>query len=266
MNWRFPAAVTACGVSLVIMVAAVALAAIGNSSGDIRKVPPRVPLLVESRAADIAILETVPESHANAGLAGAHSPDASMAAASALTGRVAPSYATPRPIVPSPASKDVNEVIRNYLGETPERPSIKPAPKSNFAAPPARDADASAPPRSRPLPAQGVAPSPGRPVLDRRYQGVFTDAEIGRMRIALRLTPDQLRYWPPVEALLREIGAQQIALVQAGRQAKDAFGIGISMRMYSAARPLLGVLREDQKAEIRRRARAMGFDQVASSI
>jgi hypothetical protein len=38
------------------------------------------------------------------------------------------------------------------------------------------------------------------------------------------------------------------------------------MRMYSAARLLLGVVREDQKAEVRKRARAMGFEQVASSI
>jgi hypothetical protein len=266
MNWRFPAALTACCASLVIIVAAVALAAIGSNSGDLRKAPPRVPLLVESRAASTAALEAAPESQAHTPPSTAHSPDASIAAVFDLTGRAASSYVTPTPVVPTPASKAINEVIRNRLGQTPERPSTEPIPKSNLAALSTREAEVSTPPRSRPLPAQGVAPSPGRPPPDRRYEGVFTDAEIGRMRIALRLTPDQLRYWPPVEALLREIGAQQIVLVQAGRQAKEAFGIGISMRMYSAARPLLGVLREDQKAEVRKRARAMGFEQVASSI
>ena len=266
MDWRFPAALTACGASLVLIVAAGGLAAIGNRSGDLLKAPPRVPLLVESRAANTAPPEVAPESQDNAALSGTYSPDASMAAASSPTGRAASSYATLTPVDPTPASKGMNEVIRNHFAETPEKSSTKPTVKSNLAALPTREAEASTLPRSRPLPAQGAAPSPGRPALERRYEGVFTDAEIGRMRIALRLTPDQLRYWPPVEALLREIGAQQTALVQAGRQAKDAFGIGISMRMYSAARPLLAVLREDQKAEIRRRARTMGFEQVASSI
>ncbi len=266
MDWRFSAAVTACGVSLAIIVAAVALASLGNTSGDLREAPPRVPLLVESRAANIAALEAAPESQTNTALSGAFSSDASIAVASGPAGSAASSYVPLTPIVPAPASKGITEVIRNRLGHTPERPFTEPAPKSNLAALPTREPEVSTLARSRPLPAQGMAPSPGRPPPDRRYEGVFTDSEIGRMRIALRLTPDQVRYWPPVEALLREIGAQQIALVQAGRQAKEAFGIGISMRMYSAARPLLGLLREDQKAEIRRRARAMGFEQVASSI
>jgi hypothetical protein len=105
-----------------------------------------------------------------------------------------------------------------------------------------------------------------RPAPAPRLDGVLTPAEISRMRYALRLTPDQEGYWPPVEALLREIGSQQMALVRSGRKPDEAFNSGITSRLYWAARPLLGRLREEQKAEVRKRARLMGFGSVASMI
>jgi hypothetical protein len=86
------------------------------------------------------------------------------------------------------------------------------------------------------------------------------------MKANLRMTPDQYQHWPPVEVILREIGAQQMALVRAGRKPEEAFSGGISGRLYWAARPLLRVLREDQKVEIRKRAHSMGFGSVASMI
>ncbi|NEU11888.1 hypothetical protein G3T14_07060 [Methylobacterium sp. BTF04] len=99
-----------------------------------------------------------------------------------------------------------------------------------------------------------------------RADTVLTAAEIRRIKLSLRLTRDQEPYWFPVEQMLLEIGTQQVALVRAGQAPSDAFGIGAAMRMSSVARPLLDVLREDQKAQVRERARAMGFGSVASSL
>ncbi|MGU3286041.1 hypothetical protein [Methylobacterium mesophilicum] len=94
----------------------------------------------------------------------------------------------------------------------------------------------------------------------------MTLVEIRRMRMALRLTREQEPYWIPVEQALMEISAQQTAMVRAGQDPKEAFGIGSGMRVYSVARPLLDQLREDQKALVRERARAMGFGSIASSL
>ncbi|MCB4805518.1 hypothetical protein QO001_005522 [Methylobacterium brachiatum] len=116
------------------------------------------------------------------------------------------------------------------------------------------------PPQAAP-PAQ-TAPLTAQP----RADGLLTLVEIRRMRMALRLTREQEPYWIPVEQALLEISAQQTAMVRAGQDPKDAFGIGTGMRVYSAARPLLEQLREDQKALVRARARAMGFGSIASSL
>ncbi|HEX2556177.1 MAG TPA: hypothetical protein VHL98_20955 [Microvirga sp.] len=105
------------------------------------------------------------------------------------------------------------------------------------------------------------APVPPAPSTE----GVLTPAEIGRMRRALRLTAEQEPHWHPVEAVLREIGTRQIELVRAGRKPEEAYS-GTTMRLFSVARPLLGVLREDQKVEIRKRAKLMGFESVAGYI
>ena len=124
-------------------------------------------------------------------------------------------------------------------------------------------------PSSRPsIPAPRVslpiqaAPPAIQPPLD----GMLTAVEIRRMRLSLRLTREQEPYWYPVEQALMEISVQQVAMRRAGQDPKDAFGIGAGMRVYSAARPLLDQLREDQKALVRARAQAMGFGSIASSI
>jgi len=95
---------------------------------------------------------------------------------------------------------------------------------------------------------------------------VLTATEIARLKSALKLSPDQARHWPAVEAVLREAGAQQAALVQAGRKPDEAFNGALSGRLYMAAGPLLSTLREDQKNEIRKRARALGLEVVASRL
>ncbi|MCJ2081701.1 hypothetical protein [Methylobacterium sp. J-090] len=175
--------------------------------------------------------------------------------------------AEPRSAAPEPRETDAAVV-------PPARPTGPPrrtAPRVDMAALPSEPPQVPSP---APAPLRRAAPEPPRltaaPVLrpraDPRMEGVLTPDEVRRIRIALRLTPEQTPHWPPVEALLQEIGAQQVALVKAGHKAEDAFGSSVSMRIYWAARPLLGVLREDQKARIRARARALGLEAVASAI
>jgi len=95
---------------------------------------------------------------------------------------------------------------------------------------------------------------------------VLTPSAVRQLHLSLRLTHDQEPYWIPVQQALLEIGAQQAAMVRAGQNPKEAFGVGAAMRMYSIARPLLDILREDQKARIRAQVRSMGFGAIASQI
>jgi hypothetical protein len=93
---------------------------------------------------------------------------------------------------------------------------------------------------------------------------VLTMAEIARLRASLRLTPDQVPLWAPVEAELRQIGRLQMAQVNAGR--KPEVPQSEFQKLYYAARPFLGVMRPDQKERVRALARTMGYGSVASMI
>ncbi len=176
----------------------------------------------------------------------------------------------PPPVVPEPREARLSD-------EKPVEPVEKPAPKSFAAKPPVQAQPPVRAPRrelaalpqepaqAAPRPQAPVAPHPAAPARDPRYKDVLTPSEIRRLKLSLRLTAEQEPYWPPVEAVLTEIGAQQMALARAGQNTADAFS-GTTFRIYSAARPLIGLLREDQKAQIRNRARAMGLDSVASYL
>ena len=69
------------------------------------------------------------------------------------------------------------------------------------------------------IPPPKTPPKPAPRVVDHRYDGVFTVVEIRRLKGAMRLSPDQEPYWGPVAALLRDIGRQQMALIDAGQKA-----------------------------------------------
>ena len=105
------------------------------------------------------------------------------------------------------------------------------------------------------------------PVLsDSRYDGLLTAAEINRIKLSLKLTSEQESYWPPVAAILRELGQQQMAQVDAGQKLDYSMSGGMAQRFYSAASPLLETLTEAQKSEVRRRARMMGLEAYASYL
>ena len=95
--------------------------------------------------------------------------------------------------------------------------------------------------------------------------------QIVQMKAALKLTRDQEPYWPPVEALLRDIARQQTKLGPAAAQ-PGANGKPVKMiihdadmqRLTSVAFPLLMALREDQRRDALRLAQAMGFETVGA--
>jgi hypothetical protein len=99
-----------------------------------------------------------------------------------------------------------------------------------------------------------------------RYQGVLTGAEIARIKRDLRLTPDQEPRWPPVEAALGEMGRQQIQEIRHGQEPRISPNDWPPQRLYSVAGPLLVTLRPDQKEQVRRLCRSLGFEAVASML
>ena len=106
-----------------------------------------------------------------------------------------------------------------------------------------------------------------RKALEPRLEdGILTVAQIARIKASLHLTPDQERHWGAVENELREIARQLAAQKSNGKNPKVALSAVDAQRLYWAAGPLIMSLREDQKQEVRRLARAMGLEQVASLI
>ena len=108
-----------------------------------------------------------------------------------------------------------------------------------------------------------------------RVTFVITDAHIARLKAMLRLTPVQERYWPPVEAALRQFARQQAredaaaaGFVQRLRDhaaAASAQTVGLK-RVLSAAMPLIRALDEEQKQDALKLARALGFASLASAL
>ena len=97
---------------------------------------------------------------------------------------------------------------------------------------------------------------------------------IARFNSALRLTPDQEKHWPRVEAALRSLvrasdqsegGEPRGMLRRIGSRATEMALSAASMkRLISAAQPLMQTLDQDQKSKAITLARAMGFGGVAA--
>ena len=162
------------------------------------------------------------------------------------------------------ASADPNMTIERapdpVIAATPSIPEPAPAPaietKSASVAP--------APlPHEKPkrlLP----APPPAPPA----QTGLFDDGQINGLKGRLRLTSDQVEYWPAVEAALRDVVRTQLRGSRhavAGKVNIDTNSPEVQKLVW-AAMPLLMRLREDQKSEVRKLARVIGLEQVASQI
>lgn len=101
------------------------------------------------------------------------------------------------------------------------------------------------------------------PRLDRHE--TLTLKHIAEIKASLNLTPDQERHWPALEAELRELVQRLVAQKAAGTK-KMPISAAEAQRLYWAAGPLVLSLRQEQKDELRRLARAMGLDQVAALL
>ena len=140
------------------------------------------------------------------------------------------------PTIPEPAPTPVIE---------PKSASVMPAP----------------PPHDKP---KRLLPPPGPPA----QSGLLDDGQINGLKGRLRLTEDQVEYWPAVEAALRDVVRTQLRGTRhavAGKVNIDTNAPEVQKLIW-AAMPLLMRLREDQKSEVRKLARVIGLEQVASQI
>lgn len=155
----------------------------------------------------------------------------------------------------------------------PAEPAVAAAPEipaAAVAAPPEPKLASVAPaaPVPREKPRHLLPPPPPAPIG--ATNGVLDDGQIAGLRGRLRLTSEQAEYWPAVEAALREVVRTQLR----GLHSKIARGGRIDIDVNSpevqkliwAAMPLLARLREDQKGEVRKLARVIGLEQIASQI
>ena len=121
--------------------------------------------------------------------------------------------------------------------------------------------------------AEAVAPKPKpaalKPEVQKAY-ALLSDGQIAGIKDRLKLSPSQEYYWPAVESALRAVAKK----IHTSRQAAVKPGTTPMIdpdseevqQLKSAAMPLLFQLREDQKDEVRKLARIIGLDKVASAI
>jgi hypothetical protein len=100
-----------------------------------------------------------------------------------------------------------------------------------------------------------------------RSPNVVNDAMIASIRRRLKLTAEQERLWPPVEAALRKIVYTRAAMNPQHGQPPTAYIDPTSPaveELKSAALPLLMRLNDEQKHEVKMLAFVMGLEAVAA--
>ena len=131
------------------------------------------------------------------------------------------------------------------------------------------------PPAVTEAPAAPVVPAaPPKPKVAAKPQpqksyALLSDNQIAGIKERLKLSASQEYYWPAVESALRAVARK----IHATKQSDTASGTPPIdpespevQQLKSAAMPLLFQLREDQKEEVRRLARIIGLERVASAI
>lgn len=93
---------------------------------------------------------------------------------------------------------------------------------------------------------------------------VLNDAQIASIKARLKLTPDQQRYWPGVEAALRGI-AYKVNKSGGKLAAIDAESAEVQ-QLKSAAVPLIMSFSEQQKSEVRQLVQVMGLQKLAAQF
>jgi hypothetical protein len=263
MDWRLIAAVSAAAGSFCF-VAVGAYVVLTHSPAPKTTSAPAPMLLSEYRfpaAATPSLLSVQPAA------ASPFAPEANAVPVSAATSGAA---FAPGRLGASAGSADQPRLVENFNKSSRGRSEPKQEPRG-YKTTALTPYDAAPRPEPPPRPMVEVRKSSVAPELHTalpasRYRGVLTSQEIARIRYSLRLTPDQERAWPSVEAALAEMGRQQMALIRRGQEPRISQNDWPPGRLYAAAGPLLQTLRPDQKETVRRLCRSLGFESVASML
>jgi hypothetical protein len=148
--------------------------------------------------------------------------------------------------------------VNPVIAATPAIPAAEPAPV----------VEAKAVAVAPPLPLEKPADKSKRLPPPPANTGLLDDGQISGLKGRLRLTSEQAGYWPAVETALRDVVRTQL------RGSKHIAGGKVNIdtnspevqKLIWAAMPLLMRLRDDQKSEVRKLARVIGLEQVASQI
>ncbi len=95
--------------------------------------------------------------------------------------------------------------------------------------------------------------------------GFLNDVQIAGIESRLRLTPRQAEYWPAVAVALRDVGRKYFQPRQRRPRKIDVNSAEVQ-RLIETATPLILLLGEDQKREVRQLVRLIGLETVASRI
>ena len=98
--------------------------------------------------------------------------------------------------------------------------------------------------------------------------GLLNDAQIAAIERRLRLTPRQAEYWLPVAVALSDIGRRYFPARHQHQNVVRKIDVNSPevRRLIETATPLILLLREDQKREVRQLVRIIGLETVASHI
>ena len=203
----------------------------------------------------------------------------------ARTGMEASVAAMPASVVKSPvanreAKQDRLSVVRYALAAVDQTQPLSEPIRQAYASSSPADFEAAkavaALPKLAPQPGPAASDNavPARPKVAARpapqkSYALLSDAQIAGIKERLKLTSDQEYYWPGIENALRGIARKIHAARQHDPNATaaqlDPDSPEVS-QLKSAAMPLLFQLREDQKDEVRKLARIIGLEKVASAI
>jgi hypothetical protein len=114
-----------------------------------------------------------------------------------------------------------------------------------------------------------VAAAPAERRSSARSRNVLNDAQIASIKQRLKLTAEQERLWPAVEAALRKIVYTKTAMNPGRSGGSSAYIDPASPEVHelkSAALPLLMRLNDEQKREVKMLAYVMGLEAVASQF
>jgi hypothetical protein len=98
--------------------------------------------------------------------------------------------------------------------------------------------------------------------------GLLNDAQIAGIERRLRLTPGQAEYWPAVAVALSDIGRRYFPPRHKHQNVVRKIDVHSAevRRLIETASPLILLLREDQKREVRQLLHIIGLEAAASLI